>query len=201
MAKRKKTKAPARTAPKRTKTEKKTQKAADLFDGLGPKAAKTNGKAASRSRGTGESGYTAHDIEVLEGLGNTAIVYEALRSGRIDVYPEYLGTIDLEILKNSRATSLEAINRQLAPLGLGVAVPLGFNDGYALAVRDADDNVRMFYGVTDDGLNDEWRSLVAAFGDDQDEGDDEHDEHDDNDVNERDSMDANASVENLEITD
>jgi osmoprotectant transport system permease protein len=76
--------------------------------------------------------------EVLEGLGNTAIVYEALRSGRIDVYPEYLGTIDLEILKNPAATSLDAVNRQLAPLGLGAAVPLGFNDGYALAMREAD---------------------------------------------------------------
>lgn len=76
--------------------------------------------------------------EVLAGLGNTAIVYEALRSGRIDLYPEYLGTIDQEILKNRQPTSLAAINRQLAPLGFGVAIPLGFNDGYALAMRAAD---------------------------------------------------------------
>jgi osmoprotectant transport system permease protein len=27
------------------------------------------------------------------------------------------------------------MNAALAPLGLGVAIPLGFNDGYALAVR------------------------------------------------------------------
>lgn len=76
--------------------------------------------------------------EVLSGLGNTAIVYEALRSGRIDLYPEYLGTIDQEILKNPAPTSVEAMNRQLAPLGFGVAIPLGFNDGYALAMREAD---------------------------------------------------------------
>jgi osmoprotectant transport system permease protein len=76
--------------------------------------------------------------EVQPGLGNTAIVYEALRSGSIDLYPEYVGTIDLEILKNPSPTSLESINRQLQPLGLGVAIPLGFNDGYALAMRNAD---------------------------------------------------------------
>ena len=65
---------------------------------------------------------------------------------------------------------------------------------YDLAVRDADDNVRMFYGVTDDGLNDEWRSLVADFGDDQ--ADD-----DDNDDNNLDDAAEVESEENLEITD
>ena len=62
-------------------------------------------------------------IDVKAGLGNTAIVYEALRSGSIDLYPEYVGTIDLEILKNKAPSpSLDAMNRQLAPLGLGVAI-------------------------------------------------------------------------------
>ncbi|MFS2022968.1 glycine betaine ABC transporter substrate-binding protein [Massilia sp. CT11-137] len=77
--------------------------------------------------------------EHKQGLGNTAIVLGALRSGAIDVYPEYLGTIDLEILKNAQPTSLDAMRAALRPLGLGVAVPLGFSNGYALAVRgDAD---------------------------------------------------------------
>jgi osmoprotectant transport system permease protein len=73
--------------------------------------------------------------EHRQGLGNTAIVLSALRTGAIDVYPEYLGTIDLEILKNPQATSLEAMRAALRQLGLGVAVPLGFSNGYALAVR------------------------------------------------------------------
>ena len=55
-------------------------------------------------------------VEVLPGLGNTAIVYAALRSGRIDLYPEYAGTIDLEILKNPKPTSIEQMRAQLAPL-------------------------------------------------------------------------------------
>ncbi|MGJ7918756.1 glycine betaine ABC transporter substrate-binding protein [Massilia sp. LXY-6] len=73
--------------------------------------------------------------EHRQGLGNTAIVLSALRTGAIDVYPEYLGTIDLEILKHARPTSLEAMRAALRPLGLGVGVPLGFSNGYALAMR------------------------------------------------------------------
>lgn len=78
------------------------------------------------------------NVEHRQGLGNTAIVFEALKSGSIDVYAEYLGTIDLEILRHEKPTSLAAINRALAPLGLGAGVPLGFNNSYALAMRAAD---------------------------------------------------------------
>jgi osmoprotectant transport system permease protein len=73
-------------------------------------------------------------VQHQQGLGNTAIVLAALKAGRIDLYPEYLGTIDQEILKHSTPTSLEVIRAELARLGLGVAVPLGFNNSYALAV-------------------------------------------------------------------
>lgn len=76
--------------------------------------------------------------EVRAGLGNTAIVYEALRSGAIDLYPEYLGTIEREILRGPGGATTEAIAAQLAPLGFGIAVPLGFGNGYALALREAD---------------------------------------------------------------
>ena len=78
-------------------------------------------------------------VQQRPGLGNTAIVFEALKSGSIDVYPEYLGTIALEILKRPAPVSLEAVNRALAPLGLGAAVPLGFNNTYALALRPGGD--------------------------------------------------------------
>ncbi|RYE81435.1 MAG: ABC transporter permease subunit [Oxalobacteraceae bacterium] len=73
-----------------------------------------------------------------QGLGNTAIVLEALKSGSIDVYPEYLGTITQEILQLGGPATLERINRGLAPMGLGVAVPLGFDNSYALAMREDD---------------------------------------------------------------
>ena len=81
--------------------------------------------------------HTVQAPRVLQGLGNSAIVYEALRSGAIDVYPEYAGTISLEILKNTQPMNLDEMRRALLPLGLGVGVPLGFNNGYALAMTDA----------------------------------------------------------------
>ncbi|MES2361467.1 MAG: glycine betaine ABC transporter substrate-binding protein [Pseudomonadota bacterium] len=79
--------------------------------------------------------HTSTPPVVRRGLGNTAIVYEALRSGDIDLYAEYTGTIALEILKSDKPMTREAMNAALAPLGLGIAVPFGFNDGYALAMR------------------------------------------------------------------
>ncbi|WP_333846406.1 ABC transporter permease/substrate-binding protein [Limnohabitans sp.] len=77
----------------------------------------------------------SNKVEVLAGLGNTAIVYAALQAGNIDLYPEYTGTIDQEILKNKTPSSLAAMREQLKPLGLGVDIALGFNNGYALAMR------------------------------------------------------------------
>ena len=48
---------------------------------------------------------------VRQGLGNTAIVYSALRSGDIDLYAEYTGTIALEILKGT-APGNQAMTRE-----------------------------------------------------------------------------------------
>ncbi len=80
--------------------------------------------------------------EHRQGLGNTAILAAALQQGQIDVYPEYTGTIVRELLKRDSPAdaqaSLEQINTWLQPLGLKAAVPLGFNNSYALALREAD---------------------------------------------------------------
>lgn len=71
-----------------------------------------------------------------QGLGNTAIVVQALMTGQIDVYPEYTGTILREILKRPETqVSLDELNTLLKPKGLKVAIPLGFNNTYALAMR------------------------------------------------------------------
>ncbi|MBP1207291.1 osmoprotectant transport system permease protein [Duganella sp. 1411] len=112
----------------------------------------------------------------MQGLGNTAIVLAALQAGRIDVYPEYLGTIDLEILKHTQATPLAQIRRELAPMGLGVAVPLGFNNTYALATRGDAEGVRKLsdlaardqlrFGLSHEfiGRADGWPGLAARYG-------------------------------------
>lgn len=123
--------------------------------------------------------HTPTPPSVLQGLGNTAIVYEALRSGSIDLYPEYVGTISLEILKSPAPMTLDAMNAALAPLGLGVAVPLGFNDGYALAMRednaqrlgikslsDLAKHAELKLGLSNEfiGRADGWRGLAQRYG-------------------------------------
>lgn len=117
--------------------------------------------------------------QLRQGLGNTAIVYEALRAGSIDLYAEYTGTVALEILKNPQPMTREALNAALAPLGLGIAIPLGFNDGYALAMRAADaerlgvktlsDLARhpeLRLGLSNEfiGRADGWQGLAARYG-------------------------------------
>ena len=77
-------------------------------------------------------------VEVRQGLGNTAIVHAALKAGSIDVYPEYLGTVEREILGHATTGApLDQLQAELRPLGLAIGVPLGFNNGYALAMRTA----------------------------------------------------------------
>jgi osmoprotectant transport system permease protein len=115
-------------------------------------------------------------VSHLQGLGNTAIVLAALQAGRIDVYPEYLGTIDLEILKHAQPTSIEQIRKELAPMGLGVAVPLGFNNTYALAMRGEGASVKtvselarqpaLRFGLSHEfiGRADGWPGVAARYG-------------------------------------
>lgn len=123
-----------------------------------------------------QTAATAGPAQHRQGLGNTAIVLAALQAGSIDVYPEYLGTIDLEILKNTHASTLAAMRAQLAPLGLGVGVPLGFNNTYALAVRGNQQGVtrlsdlaahpELTFGLSHEfiGRADGWPGLAARYG-------------------------------------
>jgi len=115
-------------------------------------------------------------VEHRQGLGNTAIVLAALKAGSIDVYPEYTGTIDQEILKRNTPATMEELNRELASMGLGVAIPLGFNNTYALAVRNGPDAPRalselaarkeMRLGLSHEfiGRADGWPGLAAKYG-------------------------------------
>ena len=73
--------------------------------------------------------------EHRQGMGGTIILWEALRGGQIDAYPEYTGTIETEILKSDSNVSLDQIRDSLEKLGVGMTAPLGFNNTYALVMR------------------------------------------------------------------
>lgn len=113
------------------------------------------------------------------GLGNTAILLEALRNGAIDAYPEYTGTIAREILKGDDRPALAELNRRLAPLGLAASLPLGFGNSYALGMRAADARrlgvarisdlkarPALRLGLSHEflGRRDGWPGLQAAYG-------------------------------------
>ena len=92
--------------------------------------------------------------EHRQGLGNTAILDQAVRSGQIDVYPEYTGTIVRELLKRplpagAPPPTLAELNTWLAPLGLQAAAPLGFNNTYALLVRSDDPRFEAIGKISD----------------------------------------------------
>ncbi|QXD14732.1 ABC transporter permease subunit [Rhodocaloribacter litoris] len=77
-----------------------------------------------------------HPVVMHTQLGGTRLLWNALRSGEIDVYPEYTGTILQEILAG-RDVSAGALADTLAALGVRMTPPLGFNNTYALGMRRA----------------------------------------------------------------
>src|SRR5688572_1694383 len=113
------------------------------------------------------------------GLGNTAILLEALRAGSIDVYPEYTGTIAREILKSEERLDLPALNKRLSALGLAASIPLGFSNSYALGMRRKDAerlqirsvsdlarHPQLRFGLSHEflGRRDGWPGLQSAYG-------------------------------------
>jgi osmoprotectant transport system permease protein len=113
------------------------------------------------------------------GLGNTGIVFAALKSGAIDVYPEYTGTVAFELLGRKQGMALHELRQALETHGIGVAVPLGFNNTYAIAMtakRAAELNVsrlselarhpQLVLGLSQEFLhrNDGWKALKTAYG-------------------------------------
>jgi osmoprotectant transport system permease protein len=71
------------------------------------------------------------------GMGSTGLLFESLKGGAIDVYPDYTGTLAETILKRPELKSIDDIREALSPLGLTISDSLGFNNTYALAVTEA----------------------------------------------------------------
>lgn len=81
-------------------------------------------------------------VELKENLGKTAFLYQALKSGAIDLYPEFTGTITKTLLKNPPKSSNNArLVYEQAKLGikreddLVYLRPMAYQNTYALAVK------------------------------------------------------------------
>jgi osmoprotectant transport system permease protein len=117
--------------------------------------------------------------EHRQGMGGTIILWQALRGGQIDAYPEYTGTIAQEILKTDRALSLTEIRDALEKFGAGTTESLGFNNTYALVMRrteaqrlgvhrisDLRNHPKLKIGLTHEFLDrhDGWQPLRKRYG-------------------------------------
>ena len=79
-------------------------------------------------------------VDRRPGLGATEVAFSALKSGVVDVYPEYTGTGLLAVLKEPPQNDPAAVFGRVAqefPRRYGVRwlPPLGFENTYAIAVR------------------------------------------------------------------
>jgi len=122
--------------------------------------------------------------EILPSLGST-VLFDALRTGEIDLYVDYSGTLWTSVLGHeepppSRAAVLEGVKRELRErFGIEVAAALGFENTYALAMprsRAQEIGVaklgdlarvapRLELGADYEFLaRPEWRALVSAYG-------------------------------------
>ncbi len=70
-------------------------------------------------------------------LGGTAILWQALLHGEIDVYPEYTGTLRKELLAAEQLGDDQALAVALRARGIGMTSPLGFDNTYALGMSQA----------------------------------------------------------------
>jgi osmoprotectant transport system permease protein len=103
-------------------------------------------------------------VERKFNLGGTLVCFEALKKGEIDLYPEYTGTIEREILKDGAT---------IEDYGLQISKPFGFNNTYSLVVRrsgiqsisDLKDHPDFKAGISYEFLNrqDGWQALAKTY--------------------------------------
>ena len=79
-----------------------------------------------------DSGVAA---EHIAGVGGTRLVWEALRAGQIDIYPEYTGTMSEVIFAGQDIRGEAALREKLSELGLKMTGPLGFNNTYVIGMK------------------------------------------------------------------
>ncbi len=116
-----------------------------------------------------------HAVRVarLPGLGTTEIIFQAVRTGDVDVYPEYTGTGLIAILQDTLPPQTVSDPRQVfahlseafaSRFGARWLPPLGFENTFALAVRH--DTARRYNLRTLTDLARESSKLTGGFSPD-----------------------------------
>jgi osmoprotectant transport system permease protein len=87
-------------------------------------------------------------VERRMGLGGTAVAFEALRAGELDVYPEYTGTLTRAVY-NAPDMDLDELGAVLAEQGMQFHATFGFINNYAIAVPEELAEARSLSVVSD----------------------------------------------------
>jgi osmoprotectant transport system permease protein len=69
-------------------------------------------------------------------LGGTQVLFHALEANELDLYPEYTGTITGEILAGKSIRGEDELRAALAERGVGMSRSIGFNNTYAIGMRE-----------------------------------------------------------------
>lgn len=156
--------------------------AASVTSGQGPSLAigsKSDGESQILGTMLAQLARSAGAAASYRQIGGTQLVWEALVSGQIDAYPEYTGTLIHQILADRQLTSAAALGDALAERGLAISRPLGFNNTYAVAMKDtraaqlgisaisglaANPALRLGFSNEFIGREDGWRGLQARYG-------------------------------------
>ena len=121
------------------------------------------------------------EVEHRRELGGSRILFEALRQGEIDVYPEYTGTLIHELLagQTKPIETREELARALLAEGLVALAPLGFENTYAIGLRkararelglarvsDLRSHTSLRFGFSNEFMDrrDGWPGLAARYG-------------------------------------
>ena len=100
-------------------------------------------------------------------LGGTLLAHQALRSGEIDLYPEYTGTALAAILKNSQAAGspAEVLGRvrsaYLRDFQVEWLDPIGIDNGFAMVVQGKVARDRNLKTLSDAARSEGWKLGVG----------------------------------------
>ncbi|MCA9174220.1 MAG: ABC transporter permease subunit [Planctomycetales bacterium] len=116
---------------------------------------------------------------IAEDLGGTQVVWSALRSGEIDAYVDYTGTIHREIYADETLQDDDELRQRLQRDGVHATQFLGFSNSYRLGMKeqtaerlgirtvaDLAAHEELRYGMGNEFLEraDGWPALRQAFG-------------------------------------
>ena len=123
------------------------------------------------------------NVEHRQQLGGSTVLWEALKLGSdrggIDLYPEYTGTLKQELLDDKGIRNDETLRHELAKVGILMSRPLGFNNTYALGMKEevaARSSIRTIsdlkvhpdlkFGFSNEFMErgDGWPSLRSRYG-------------------------------------